>query len=168
MAAFSTVTNAAKLSGRHELNQNLVGLNYRVSRAHAARSNLAVTAGWTKLTSQKELSAAGGRVVIKTEQQGKVLVQEYKGEVYAVSNKCPHLGLPLQGKILTAEITDAGCLVCPAHKSAFDIKTGEPKGEWCPGMPSLPLIGKPMTGDSAPLPTYNVRVTESGEIEVEL
>jgi len=107
-------------------------------------------------------------VVVKTEQAGKVLVQEFQGEVFAVSNKCPHLGLPMQGKILSAELTDAGCLVCPAHKSAFDLKTGQPQGEWCPGMPSLPLVGKPLTGDAAPLPTFEVRVGDDGAIEVNL
>mmetsp|Transcript_26184 Transcript_26184/g.36156 ORF Transcript_26184/g.36156 Transcript_26184/m.36156 type:complete len:166 (-) Transcript_26184:92-589(-) len=131
------------------------------------KKTLITTAGWSQLATEGELKAAGGRVVVKTEEAGKILIQEFMGEIYAVSNKCPHLGLPLQGKILTAEVTDAGCLVCPAHKSAFDLKTGEPKGEWCPGMPELPFVGKPLTGDPVPLPTYEVRLTD-GNIEVNL
>jgi hypothetical protein len=35
-------------------------------------------------------------------------------------------------------------------------------------MPSLPFVGKPMTGDAAPLPVFEVRVTEAGAIEVNL
>ena len=67
-------------------------------------------------------------------------------EYYAVANKCPHLGLSMQGKtpLLSAEMRDDGCIVCPAHKSAFKVTTGEPVGEWCPGLPTLPLVGKPL------------------------
>lgn len=59
----------------------------------------------------------------------------YAGEVYAVSNKCTHLGLPLQGKIVGKEVTN-GCIVCPFHNNAFDVKTGEVQGEWAPGVPT--------------------------------
>jgi nitrite reductase/ring-hydroxylating ferredoxin subunit len=34
------------------------------------------------------------------------------------------------------------CIVCPAHNTAFDLATGEVKGEWCPKFPQLPLVGK--------------------------
>jgi hypothetical protein len=51
---------------------------------------------WTKLSTTEELKAAGNRVVIKTDSAGKVLIQGFQGDVYAVSNKCPHLGLPMQ------------------------------------------------------------------------
>ncbi len=30
-----------------------------------------------------------------------------------------------------AEVKDK-CVVCPAHGTFFDLKTGEVKGEWCP------------------------------------
>jgi hypothetical protein len=44
--------------------------------------------------------------------------------VYAVSNKCPHLGLSLQGKtpLLSAKVTTEGashCIVCPACVPAY-------------------------------------------------
>jgi nitrite reductase/ring-hydroxylating ferredoxin subunit len=64
----------------------------------------------------------------------------------------------LQGQI------SGGCVVCPAHGTAFDLATGEVKGEWCPKFPSLPLVGK-MT-DKKPLPTYQSRVDEAGNVEV--
>ena len=41
------------------------------------------------------------------------------------------------------DLRDDGCIVCPAHGSAFDLRTGTPEGEWCPGLPTLPLVGKP-------------------------
>lgn len=94
----------------------------------------------------------------------RILLTELDGEVLAVSNKCTHLGLPLVGKtaFMQGKIADS-CIVCPAHNTAFSLKTGEVVGEWCPSFPSLPIIGK---GTSPkPLPTYQVRVTD-GAIEV--
>jgi hypothetical protein len=38
------------------------------------------------------------------------------------------------------------------------------KGEWCPKFPNLPLVGK--MGDKKPLPTYQSRVDEAGNVEV--
>jgi nitrite reductase/ring-hydroxylating ferredoxin subunit len=55
------------------------------------------------------------------------------------------------------------CIVCPAHGTYFDLASGEVKGEWCPKLPNLPLVGK---GPSQkPLPTYECR-TEGNDIEV--
>jgi nitrite reductase/ring-hydroxylating ferredoxin subunit len=60
-----------------------------------------------------------------------VLLVQDGDSVYAVSNKCSHLGLPLVGKTSFFQGTVAsGCVVCPAHGTAFDLATGEVKGEW--------------------------------------
>jgi nitrite reductase/ring-hydroxylating ferredoxin subunit len=116
-----------------------------------------------------DLKEKGGRAVVELG-GGKILIQEFMDDLYAVSNKCPHLGLSMQGKtaLLSADMRDDGCIVCPAHGSAFELQTGEPKGEWCPGLPTLPLVGKPMLGTPAPLPTYDVRVGAGGMIEVDV
>lgn len=136
---------------------------------------------------------------------------------------------PLLAVLLQGSVTPDKCVVCPAHGTAFDLKTGEVKGEWCPkvrvvcavtqqpqppwrcrwhcrlplaeltaaglakshkhplapaqlmeGMmlnllpccvyalsqqfPNLPLVGKLNT--AKPLPVYESRVTEAGDIEV--
>lgn len=85
----------------------------------------------------------------------------HAGDVYAVNNKCSHLGLPIQGKIVGKPL-QGGCLVCPFHNTAFDVKTGEVKGEWSPSFPNIPFIGK---GEPKGLPTYETRVTD-GVVEV--
>ena len=54
-------------------------------------------AAWTKAATVTELSEAGGKKVVELS-VGKVLLAEAGGEIYAVSNKCSHLGLPLVGK----------------------------------------------------------------------
>ena len=43
----------------------------------------------------------------------------YKGEIYAVANKCPHKGGPLgEGRV------QEGVIVCPSHEWRFELKTG--------------------------------------------
>ena len=74
----------------------------------------------------------------------KVLLQYFMDELYCVSNACPHLGISMQGKtaLLSAGLVEskaegsrAPCIVCPAHQTAFDMKSGEVEGEWCPKLP---------------------------------
>lgn len=125
-------------------------------------------AAWTKVATQDSLAAAGGKQVVDVNNQ-KVLVVKEGDSVYAVSNKCSHLGLPLVGKtaMFQGQVVDqAGspCIVCPAHNTAFDLATGEVKGEWCPKFPQLPLVGK--IGDKKPLPTFQSRVDDVGNVEV--
>jgi len=55
-----------------------------------------VRAGWTKVASAADVAAKGKMVV---EVGGaKILLVNDGGALYAVSNKCSHLGLPLVGK----------------------------------------------------------------------
>ncbi len=58
------------------------------------------------------------------------------------------------------------CIVCPLHKTAFALKSGEVRGEWCP---YPPVIGK-LTGAIKPqanLPVFDVRI-KGKNIEVRL
>ncbi len=62
----------------------------------------------------------------------KILFIWHDDQIHAVQSQCPHLKLPLtKGKI-----TDDCALVCPFHKSEFDLKTGEVKC-WSPWPPAL-------------------------------
>ena len=116
---------------------------------------------------QTDVKAAGGKKVVEVGSAGRVLLAEDNGKLYAVSNKCSHLGLPLVGKtaLLQGEVS-GGCVTCPAHKTRFSLADGSVQGEWCPSFPQLPLVGK--LGDKKPLPTYAVRVSDSGVIEVDV
>lgn len=58
----------------------------------------------------------------------KVFTSEYKqialirkdGQIYAISNECPHEGCPLKSGTL-----DGFTLKCACHNWGFDIRTGE-------------------------------------------
>jgi nitrite reductase/ring-hydroxylating ferredoxin subunit len=51
---------------------------------------------------------------------GGYAVGNIAGELFAVSRRCRHLGADLA----TGTIDEEGRLVCPWHRSAFDVRTG--------------------------------------------
>merc|ERR1711881_393653 len=67
-----------------------------------------------------------------------VLIATSGNSVFAAANVCPHIGTPLdQGTV------EDGAIVCPLHRSAFDLKSGKLVGPWCPAPPLIgPLTGK--------------------------
>ena len=73
------------------------GRGARVVRVHAAFVPSGVTL--------PDLKEKGGRAVVELG-GGKILIQEFMNDLYAVSNKCPHLGLSMQGKtaLLSADL----------------------------------------------------------------
>jgi len=102
-------------------------------------------------------------------------------KVFCVSNTCPHLGTPLETGMVerrpcskvtgptkstglntdddTKVSVDDGneeCIVCPLHKTAFSLDTGEVRGEWCP---YPPILGKVMGAVKAQnnLTTFTMR-----------
>jgi hypothetical protein len=52
--------------------------------------------------------------------------------VYAIKNKCSHLNLPLQGKVVGKPLAGE-CIVCPFHGTKYNVKTGAVEGDWAPG-----------------------------------
>lgn len=77
--------------------------------------------------------APGDIVPVEADGLQLLVVADYDGSVYCVANVCPHLGTPLdQGTI------GDGTIVCPLHKSAFSLESGELVGDWCPFPPVRP------------------------------
>lgn len=62
----------------------------------------------------------------------KVLVIHTGGKFFAVDNHCPHMNLPLKN----GKVTEDHAIVCPFHRSAFDLESGDVK-EWSPWPPVM-------------------------------
>ncbi len=101
-----------------------------------------------------------GQLFPVTVENEKVMLTRVAGKIYAVANKCPHLGMPLA----KSKVCD-GAVTCRWHGATFDLTTGKnvkwvdsfvgvPLPEWSHGALSL---GKPAQG----IKTYTV--TEDGE-----
>lgn len=113
---------------------------------------------WTKVLSEDDLSA-DKRQVVKVGKR-KILLIENEGKLYAVDNSCPHLKLPLKkGKI------QDGAIVCPFHRSAFDLETGEVKN-WTPWPPVVGNVLGAISQEKT-LPTFPVK-TEAGSIWIDV
>ncbi len=114
---------------------------------------------WTKVLKSDALKP-GDREVVKVGDR-KILVLNHEGELYAVDNACPHLKLSLK----KSKITKDCALVCPWHKSAFDLRTGEVK-EWTPWPPLVGnLMGKISSSQS--LQTFPTKIKD-GSIWVDV
>jgi|SRR5579883_1252736 nitrite reductase/ring-hydroxylating ferredoxin subunit len=114
---------------------------------------------WIKVLSQNELPA-NERKVVKVDQHT-ILLVHHNNQIYAVENSCPHLGLPMK----KGKITDDGAIICPFHRSAFDLSTGNIK-EWSPWPPGIgKLVG--MISKEKALSVFPTRV-EEGSIWVEV
>ncbi len=115
--------------------------------------------GWTKVLTTEELPL-GERKLVKVGDQ-KILIINDNGKLHAVNNACPHLKLPLK----KGEITADGAIVCPFHRSAFDLCTGEVKN-WTPWPPVVGnVLGK--ISPEQKLSVFASRV-EDGSIWIEV
>ncbi|MCL5272903.1 MAG: Rieske (2Fe-2S) protein [Gammaproteobacteria bacterium] len=81
----------------------------------------------------------------------KILFIWYNDKVHAIQSQCPHLKLPL----VKGKITEECAIVCPFHKSEFDLNTGE----------AFNLLGK--LSKEKNLTVYPTQV-QNGQIMVEI
>jgi nitrite reductase/ring-hydroxylating ferredoxin subunit len=97
-----------------------------------------------------------GEILAVKFENKKAMLTRVEGKVYAVENKCPHLGMPLaKGKVCNNAVT------CRWHGATFDLKTGE-NIKWVDSFVGVPLpeathsllsLGKQPQG----LKTFNVK-----------
>jgi nitrite reductase/ring-hydroxylating ferredoxin subunit len=114
---------------------------------------------WIQVLSQDELPEGAKRVV---NVEGRdILLVRHEGQVYAADNTCPHMGARLE----KGEVTKDGAIVCPRHRSAFDLHSGDVK-EWSPWPPGVGRVLGAVSREKA-LPVFPTRV-EGGSIWVSL
>ncbi|MBD2339004.1 Rieske (2Fe-2S) protein [Calothrix sp. FACHB-156] len=114
---------------------------------------------WIKVLPENELPP-NDRKVVKVEQRA-ILLVHHNNQIYALENSCPHMKLPLK----KGKITDNGAIVCPFHRSAFDLATGNPT-EWITFPPGINKI-MGMISKEKSVPVFPTRV-EEGNIWVGL
>jgi nitrite reductase/ring-hydroxylating ferredoxin subunit len=74
----------------------------------------------------------GELLPVKVENQ-KVMLTRINGQVHALQNKCPHLGMPLaKGKVCDGVVT------CPWHGASYNLSTGE-NVKWVGSFVGIPL-----------------------------
>jgi nitrite reductase/ring-hydroxylating ferredoxin subunit len=113
--------------------------------------------GWEKTIPVSDLPDGGRKVV--TVDSKPVLLINHCNKYYAISSTCPHWGLPLE----LGRLTDDCGIICPWHRSGFDLDTGDVKA-WAPWPPGLGLV-LGATSRRKVLPTYPTKV-EDGTIWV--
>lgn len=70
--------------------------------SHHWRRCSVVTAAYEKVCTKQDLADSGGRFRANVSGK-KILVQEYDGKLYCLSNVCTHLKLPLVGRTAIAQ-----------------------------------------------------------------
>ena len=79
----------------------------------------------------------------KLKEQGSLLVNLEKqpialfytdGNVYAIDNRCPHMGFPMQGSTCKD-----GIVTCPWHYARFDLASGGTFDAWADDVRSFPI-----------------------------
>src|SRR2546430_16077887 len=72
------------------------------------------------MSAQQRVGAAADLAPGKVMGVGRYAVGNAGGRYFAVTRRCRHLGADLAG----GSIDENGCLVCPRHRSAYDVGTG--------------------------------------------
>lgn len=80
---------------------------------------------WLHAGTWEELQEQGAKVI-----KGGIAVFVHADEVYAVDNRCPHMGFPLH----MGSLCD-GILTCHWHHARFDVCSGGTPDPWADDVP---------------------------------
>ncbi len=87
---------------------------------------------WVRVASLAELQAEGRLTVLARPHV--VALFEHSGQVYAVDNRCPHMGFPLD----KGTVNDC-ILTCHWHHARFDLASGGTFDLWADDVRSFPV-----------------------------
>ena len=110
---------------------------------------------WIRVLSEEDLPP-GTRETVDVSGEEILLIHD-RGEIHAVAGRCPHMGARLE----KGEISADGTIICPRHRSEFDLATGGVEA-WAPWPP---VVGRALGAMSRQkdLPVYPTKV-EDGAI----
>jgi len=74
-----------------------------------------------------------GRTVVQEDGQA-IAIFSHEGEVYAVDNRCPHMGFPL-----TRGTVEEGVLTCHWHHARFELEKGDTFDPWADDVQTFPV-----------------------------
>jgi nitrite reductase/ring-hydroxylating ferredoxin subunit len=101
-----------------------------------------------------------GEILAVAAEDRKVMLSKIDDKIYAVENKCPHLGMPLaKGKVCNNTVK------CRWHGATFDLKTGE-NVSWVDSFVGVPLPEwslKPLSLGKSPQNLQSFEVGIDGE-----
>lgn len=114
---------------------------------------------WIKTISEDSLPPGKGKV-LKLKRR-KILLLNHQGKFYAVDHLCPHIKLPLQ----QGKVTHDGAIICPWHRCAFDLATGDVK-DGCPWPPDVYQRNLNLSRKNV-LPNFPIKI-EEGIVYIEI
>jgi nitrite reductase/ring-hydroxylating ferredoxin subunit len=76
---------------------------------------------------------AAGSLLVRSQKHTIALFYS-DNQVYAIDNRCPHMGFPLQGSTCKD-----GIVTCPWHYARFDLASGGTFDSWADDVPSFPV-----------------------------
>lgn len=86
---------------------------------------------FVRVADRSELEAAGSMVVNPGHA---IALFHHAGEVYAVDNRCPHMGFPL-----TQGTVEDGILTCHWHHARFELEEGDTFDIWADDVQTFPV-----------------------------
>src|SRR5829696_1053849 len=106
---------------------------WRIHRALRTTLMDMPTSDFVRACSLTELQAKG-RLVLHG-RHSPILVVYDGGRVFALDNRCPHMGFPLdRGSV------DDGILTCHWHHARFDLASGCTFDLWADDVPTCPVV----------------------------
>jgi nitrite reductase/ring-hydroxylating ferredoxin subunit len=121
----------------------------------------AATSDFVLAGSLQELKVKG-RLVVRGRHRP-ILVVNAGGRVFALDNRCPHMGFPLdRGSV------DDGILTCHWHHARFELASGCTFDLWADDVPNFPvevraggeIWVKPVSGDGDPVGHWRQRLAD--------
>lgn len=165
--------------------------------SNAWESSIQKRARWIPVCRRSRLSPGEVLPVVAGGLDLLVVASKDGSKVHCIANSCPHLGTPLEtgplerrkreiktigpqklnpaGGLSTSSTIlpakDDGreeCIVCPLHRTAFALESGEPRGAWCPYPPVIgQFVGAVKPPRDAKLLTFELRV-RGNNVEVRI